>query len=171
LTRKPLLTSDVWSSAPTSVGNTPALGGNLLLTPQVTEAVLQLGQLNEEVVFRIQKWRTHRALEVKRQPLLNAAEPAALRQVQEEDQIKRYRSSQNAIATQEVDLDLHGIIESAKDVDVVLPFLVVSPGLVVMNMDLMVVGTVEILVEVGLQNIVEHRELTPFLGAEGGGVM
>ena len=109
-----------------------------------------------------------RALEVKRQPLLNAAEPAALRQIQEEDQIKRYRSGQNAIATQEVDLDLHGIIKPAKDVDVVPPFLVVSPGLVVMNVDLVVVGTVQILVEVGLQNIVEHRELTPFLSAEGG---
>jgi hypothetical protein len=39
--------------------------GNLLLTPQVAESVLQLGQLNEEVVFRIQKWRTHWTFEVK----------------------------------------------------------------------------------------------------------
>src|ERR687885_2507747 len=41
---------------------------NLLLTPQVAQGVLQLHELNEEVVLRVEEGSAHRALEVERQP-------------------------------------------------------------------------------------------------------
>src|SRR5215510_7217438 len=52
---------------------------NLLLTPQVAQGVLQLGELNEEVVLGVEEGSAHRALEVEGQPLLNTAETTTLR--------------------------------------------------------------------------------------------
>src|SRR5512134_3133234 len=58
--------------------------GDLLLTHQPAQRVLELGLLNEQVVLRVQPLRRLRALEVERQPLLDAPHPGALRQVEEQ---------------------------------------------------------------------------------------
>src|SRR5690606_19770526 len=46
---------------------------DLLFTHQVTQRVLQLHVLDEQVVLRVQLRRHHRALEVERQPFLDPA--------------------------------------------------------------------------------------------------
>ena len=91
-----------------SRGLIPAEVGDELLAAQVAERVLQLHELNEQVVLRIQSRSGHRALEVERQPLLNAAHPGALRQIQEERDVEHDWRRQNAVAAEEVDLELHG---------------------------------------------------------------
>src|SRR5262249_31886763 len=54
-----------------------------LLAAEMAERILELHQLNEEVVLGVQPRRRHRALEVEREPLLDAAHARALRQVHE----------------------------------------------------------------------------------------
>src|SRR6266536_2952907 len=140
---------------------------NLFLTPQVAQGVLQFGELNEEVVLGVEEGSAHRALEVEGQPLLNAAEATALRQVEEEHQVEDEWRRQDTIAAQELHLDLHGIIEPAKNVDVIPAFLVIPTRFVVMDVHLVLVLAVEILVQLRLQNVFEHRQFAALLGAEG----
>src|SRR5262249_39679157 len=71
------------------------------------------------------------------------------------------------ITAEEIHLDLHGIIEPAKEVDVIPPFLVIAAWFVVMDVHLVLVLAIEILIEIWLQNIVEYRQLTALLGTEG----
>src|SRR3974377_1270710 len=59
------------------------------LTTQMTKSVLQLHELDEQVVLRIQARRAPRGLEVEAQPLLDAAAPqlrCALRQIEGHDE-------------------------------------------------------------------------------------
>src|SRR5439155_21937432 len=140
---------------------------NLFLTPQVAQGVLQFSELNEEVVLGVEEGSTHRALEVEGQPLLNAAETTALRQVEEEHQVEDEWSRQDTIAAQEIHLDLHGIIEPAKNIDVIPAFLIIPTWFVVMDVHLVLVLAVEILVQFRLQNVFEHRQFAALLGAEG----
>src|SRR5436309_15022282 len=133
--------------------------GDLVFTPQVAQGVLELGELNEEVVLGVEEGSTHRAFEVEGQPLLNTAEATALCQIKKEYQVEDQRRRQDAVATQEVDLDLHRIIEPAKDIDVIPAFLVISPWFVIVDMHLVLVLAVEILIELGLQDVFEHRQL------------
>src|SRR6478752_6408931 len=57
---------------------------NHFLAHHVAQRVLQLHQLDEQVVLRIEVLRMHRRLVVERQPLLDAGHPGALGQVQEQ---------------------------------------------------------------------------------------
>src|SRR3954464_12610744 len=61
--------------------------GDQFLALNVAQRVLQLHQLNEQVVLRIEPRRVHRRLEVERQPLLDALHPRALREVEEQRHI------------------------------------------------------------------------------------
>src|ERR1700748_3100749 len=72
---------------------------------QIPQRVLQLHQLNEQVVLRIQARRVNRALEVERQPLLNARHARPLRQIHEQRDVQDNRRGQDAITAQEVDLE------------------------------------------------------------------
>ena len=40
--------------------------GNLILTLQIPQGIFQLGELNEQIVLRVQERGAHRALEVER---------------------------------------------------------------------------------------------------------
>src|SRR5262245_50778030 len=90
-----------------------------LFAAQVSQRVLQLHQLNEQVVFGVELRRAHRAFEIERQPLLNPAHPGALRQVHKQSQIQDDRRGEDRITAQEIDLDLHRVTEPAEDIDVV----------------------------------------------------
>src|SRR5206468_9455756 len=72
-----------------------------LFTLQVTQRVLQLHQLNEQIMLRVEPRRMHRRLEEEAQPLLDA-DPAqltrALRQVHEQHQIEHDWRRQDRIA-------------------------------------------------------------------------
>src|SRR5690606_10035224 len=58
--------------------------GDELLAHHPAERVLQLHELNEQIVLRIELGRGHRALEIEAEPLLDAREARALRQIEEE---------------------------------------------------------------------------------------
>src|SRR5437879_7560394 len=73
------------------------------------------------------------AFEVEGEPLLDAGEPRALGEVEEQGEVEHDRRRQDRIAAQEVDLDLHRIAEPPEDVDVVPPLLVVSPRRIVID--------------------------------------
>src|SRR5688572_7492698 len=87
----------------------PSKVSDELLTFQVAERVLQFHQLDEEIVLRIEPRRVHRALEVERQPLLDPVHPGALRQIEEERDVEHDRRSENAVAAQKIDLQLHRV--------------------------------------------------------------
>ena len=55
---------------------------------------------------------------------------------------------------QEIHLDLHGIIEPAKNVDIIPAFLVIAAWFVVMDMHLVLVLAVEILIQFRLQECI-----------------
>ena len=141
--------------------------GDLILAPQIAQRVLQLGKLDEQIVLRVEERGAHGALEVEGQPFLNAAELAALGEVHEQHQVEHQRRRQDAVAAQEVDLDLHGIIEPAEDIHIVPALFVVAARLVIVDMYLMLVIAVKLLVELRLQNVFQHRQLAGFLGAKG----
>src|ERR1043166_7588904 len=94
-----------------------------LFALEIPQRVLQLHQLNEQIVFGVQTRRVNRRLEVKRQPLLDAAHVRAPGQIEEQRDVEHNRRGKNAVAAQEVDLQLHRVPEPAEDVDVVPAFL------------------------------------------------
>ncbi len=137
----------------------------------IAQRVLQLHQLNEQVVLRIQPWRGHRALEIERQPLLNAAHPGALRQIQEQRHVEHDGRRQNAVAAEKVDLELHRIAQPSEQIDVVPTLFVVAAGRIVIDPDDVAKLLVEIRIEIRLEDVVEDRFLAFFLGLERLGVV
>ena len=92
--------------------------------------------------------------------------PARPRQIQEEQQVEDDRRREDRVAAQEVDLDLHRLAEPADDVDVVPALLGVAAGRVVLDAHLVEVVLVELGVELGLQDRVEHGGLADLLRPE-----
>src|SRR5262249_26872942 len=137
-----------------------------LLALQVPQRVLQLHQLDEQIVLRVQTGRVNRALEVERQPLLDAVHARALREIEKQRDIQHDGSRQNAVATEEVDLQLHGVPQPADQIDVVPAFLVVPAGRIVVDPHDVAEIFVELRVELGLQDVVEDGLLALFLGLE-----
>src|SRR4029453_3123772 len=87
-----------------------------LLALQVTKGVLQLHQLNEQVVLRVDARRMHRALEVERQPLLDPRHAGARGEVEKERGVEHDWRRKDAVAAQEIDLQLHLVAKPAEDV-------------------------------------------------------
>src|SRR6202007_2909269 len=92
---------------------------NQVLAPHPAQSVLEFHELNEYVVLRVNFRRVHGGLEIKGQPLLDAAHTGALSKVHEQNDVQHQRRGQNRIPAQEIDLDLHGVAEPPEDVDVV----------------------------------------------------
>src|SRR5207237_10477984 len=113
----------------------PKLGLVVILTAEMRdelfalekpERVLELHQLDEQIVLRIHRRRVHRALEVERQPFLDAVHVRALREIEEQRNVEDDRRREDAVAAQEVDLQLHRVAEPADEIDVVPSLLVVA---------------------------------------------
>src|SRR5437016_1937149 len=81
--------------------------GNELFTLQVPKGVLQLHQLNEEIVLRIQAGGVDRALEIEREPFLDPVHAGALGEIHEQRDVEHDRRGQDAVAAEKVDLELH----------------------------------------------------------------
>src|SRR5947209_307948 len=92
---------------------------NLLLAHEPAEGVFEFGLLDEKVIFGIDSGSVLGALEVEREPLLNALQSGALREVQKQHQVQDNRRGEDGVAAQEVDFDLHRVAQPAKEVDVV----------------------------------------------------
>src|SRR5437016_5232069 len=98
----------------------------------------------------------HWTLEVKTQPFLNATHTASLGKVQKQDQIENDRRSKNAVAAQEVDLDLHGVTQPSVNVDVIPSFLIIAPRRIVVDPHFVREILVQVRVQFGLQNLIQH---------------
>src|SRR5215471_8715258 len=109
--------------------------GDELFALQITQSVFELHQLDEQIVLWIDGGRMHRTLEVERQPLLDAAHVRALGQIEQQRHIEHDGCRQDAVAAQEVDLELHRIAEPPEQIDVVPAFLVVAARRIVVDPD------------------------------------
>src|SRR5262245_41206658 len=85
--------------------------GDQIFALEEPKRVLQFQQLNEQIMLRVQALRMDRALEVERQPLLDAVHAGALGEVEEQGHVENDGRRQDAVAAQEVDLELHRIAE------------------------------------------------------------
>src|SRR4051812_35875684 len=86
--------------------------GDELLAFQVAERVLQLHGLNEQIVLRIESRLGHGRFQIEAEPLLYADATqlfAALRQVQEQNQVEHNGRREDGIAAEEVNLELHWV--------------------------------------------------------------
>src|SRR5437016_12543674 len=96
--------------------------------------------------------RTHGRFEIETQPFLDAVHAGALRQIEEEHQIEHNGRGEHGIATKEVDLDLHGVVQPSEDIDIVPAFLIVVTRRVIVAAYLVASVAVELWVEFGLEN-------------------
>src|SRR5215211_1644691 len=140
--------------------------GDQILPPYGPQGVLELHQLYEEVVLRVELRQDHRALEVEREPLLDTPHPRSLGQVQKQRQVEHEGRGEDRVARQEVYLYLHRVAQPAEDVYVVPALLGVAAGWVVVDLHQVRYLAVELGVEVGLQDIFQHGELGDFLGLQ-----
>src|SRR5207253_3408110 len=116
----------------------------------------------------------HRRLEVEAEPFLYADPPqvgAALRQIQEQHQIKHDRRRQDRVAAQKIYLDLHWIAEPAEDVNVVPALLVITAWRVIVNVDLVADLAVQVGVHLRLQDLLQHSERGTLLGLDRHGIV
>src|SRR5262249_54306687 len=129
---------------------------------QMPQRVFQLHQLDEKIVFRVKPGSCHRRLEVEAEPLLDSQSLqllAALGQVQEKHQVEHDGRCQNGITTEEIDLDLHGVAQTAKDVDVVPALFVIATRRVIVNAHFVVDVLVELGIKFALQDTIQRGEL------------
>src|SRR5260221_5829046 len=104
-----------------------------LFALEIPQRVLQLRQLNEQVVLGVQVGGVYRSFEVERQPLLNATHAGALGKVEKQRDVEHDGRGQNAVAAQEVDLELHRVPQPTDQIDIVPAFLVVAARRIVIN--------------------------------------
>ena len=101
----------------------------------------------------------HRALEEEAQEALDAVTAGASSEVAEQHEVEAQGSSEDRVAAQEVDLDLHGVSHPAEDIDVVPTFLVVVARGVVVDAHLVEVVGVEVGLLFGNEDRLEGGEL------------
>jgi hypothetical protein len=127
-----------------------------LFTTHISQRVFQLHQLNEQIVFGVDLWSMHRGLEVEREPFLYARHACPLREIQEQCAVEHDGCSEDAVATQEIDLQLHRIPEPSRQVDVVPAFFVVAARRVVVDANDVAEIFVELGIELRLKDVVER---------------
>jgi hypothetical protein len=66
-----------------------------LLALHVSQRVLQLHELNEQVMFRVEFRCAHGALEIEREPFLDAAHAASMGEIHEQRQVQHDRGTGN----------------------------------------------------------------------------
>ena len=123
------------------------------LSSKVPQRVLQLHQLDEQVIFRVEARRCHGALEVEAQPLLYPFHAASLCEIHEQRNVKHDWSGKNGIPAKEVNLDLHRIAEPTKDVYVVPALFVIAPRRIVVDPDLVSDVSVQFRIQFGLEYV------------------
>src|SRR5580704_4177739 len=110
--------------------------GDEFFALNVTECVLELHRLDEEVVFGVKAGRGLWRFEVEAEPLLNAEVlkfRGALREIEEEDEIEGQGGRKDGVAAEEINLNLHAIAEPSEDIDVVPTLFVITARRVIVN--------------------------------------
>src|SRR6185437_8996497 len=144
--------------------------GDHLFAHDVAQGVLQLHGLDEQVVLGVEAGGGDGALEIEREPLLDAEAAergGALGKIGEQDQVEDDGRGQDGVAAEEIHLDLHGVAEPAENVDVVPTFFIVAAGRVIVDAHLVVEILIQIGIQIGLEDVLEHAELGLLLGLEG----
>src|SRR5437773_10921149 len=113
----------------------------------------------------------HRTLEVETQPFLNAPHAASLCKIEEQYQVEYNRCSENAVAAQEINLDLHGITEPPVYVNVIPPFFIIPSRRVIVDPHLVREILIEFRIQLRLEDRIQDGQLAFFLGLEGLGVI
>ena len=146
-----------------------------LISTHFADSVLQHSVLLEEVVHRFLTLCVvvHRSLEEEGEETLDATAAGTGGQVAEQAEVEQQRCGKDGVAAEEVDLNLHGIVHPAEDVDVVPSLLVVVARRIVVDAHLVVVlgvfvvaVSVEVGLYVGLQYCLKCRELRNLLSVE-----
>src|SRR5688572_30499294 len=130
--------------------------GDQFLAHHVAQRVLELHQLDKQVVLGVEPGGVHRTLEVERQPLLDAGHAGALGEIEKQRQVEHDRRREDAVAAEEVDLQLHLVAEPAHQVDIVPALFIVAARRIVVDADDVMEIFVEAGVEMRLQDVVEH---------------
>src|SRR5262249_12461009 len=144
---------------------------NQLFSSQMAQSILELHKLYEQVMLGVKLRRGHRAFEVEAEPFLHAAHPGTLCEIHKQSEIEHYRSGQDRIAAEKIDLDLHRITELTKDVYIVPALFVVAARRIVVYPHQMREIAVEFGIHFGLKDIFEHRQLRLFFGLERFGIV
>ena len=141
------------------------------VTAHFAESVFEHYVLLEEVVdgHFVLSVVVHRALEEEAEEALDTVASGASSEVAQENEVKAQGSSEDRVAAEEVDLDLHGIAHPAEDVDVVPTFLVVVARGIVVDAHFVEVVGVEVGLVFGHEDRFQSREFGNFFGAEVGG--
>src|ERR1700730_9400603 len=96
--------------------------GNELFTHPLPERVLQLCLLDEQIVLWGQLACSLWAFEVEAEPLLDPALAGAPSQIHQQGEVEHNRRGQDAVTTEEVNLELHRIAQPSEEVDVIPAF-------------------------------------------------
>src|SRR6056300_291876 len=85
-------------------------------------------------------------------------------EIHKECEVENNRGSENRVATQEVNFDLHLVTEPTKDVDGIPSFFVVSTWRVIVDADNMIDVAVQVWVHLWLKDPSEHTEFGHLFG-------
>ena len=85
--------------------------------------------------------------------------PARWARSRNKRQVENERRGQDRVAAEKIDLDLHLVAEPAEDIDVVPAFFVVAARRIVVDADDVRKVFVEVGINLGLKNVLEHRQL------------
>jgi len=125
-----------------------------VFSAQVAERIFELHQLNKEVMFGIELWRTLRTLKVKGKPFLDPVHFGALGKVEKEHQVEAQGCRQDAIPAKKVDLDLHRVTEPSENIDIIPALFIVSTRRVIVDADLMMEALIQLWIKVRLEDVV-----------------
>ena len=136
-----------------------------LVAAHLADGILQHGVLLIEVVYGFLALGVivHGRLEEETQEALYAVAAGTGGQIAKQAEVKTQRGSEDRVAAQEIDLDLHGIAHPSEDVDVVPTFFVVVAWGIIVDANLMIILGVLIVamtIQVGLYIWLQYgREL------------
>ena len=132
------------------------------------EGVFQHGILLIEVVDRLLSYPiiVHRTLHEETQEALDTVTACTGGEIDEQTEVETQGSCQDGVATEEVDLDLHGIAHPTEDVDIVPALFVVLSRRIVVDAHLVVVIAVQLGLRLGIQDGLQGGELRDFLRVE-----
>ena len=148
-----------------------------LIATHLTDGILQHGVLLIEVVDSLLALGIvmHRRLQEETEEALCAVASRTGGEVAEQTEVETERRSEDGVAAEEINLDLHGITHPAEDVDIVPTlFVVVAWGIVVDAYLMVILGvlvvavSIEVRLYIGFQDGLEGGEFRYLLRAEVG---
>jgi len=104
-----------------------------------SHGILELDMLDKDIMFGNHIGRMQWALEVERKPFLYSVEANSLSKVHQQHEIESNRSSKYGITAKEVDLNLHGITQPTKYVNIVPALFIIFTRWVIIDANFVIV--------------------------------